>query len=109
MADVISFESAPLVKLRQELNAREAEIRTLRAELTEAKTKISSLVSVNEMLKLNLADLANTLTIFTQQMTGMITNVNTLRSRLPTINSRLSGVRTQDRPPADPDDPAGPA
>lgn len=99
MGDVINFDSTPLVRLRQELRAREQEVEKLRRELTEAKNKISSLVSVNEMLKLNLADLANTLTLFTNQMGGMINNINTLRSRLPTINSRLTGVRTQDRPP----------
>lgn len=104
MGDVIDFSNAPLSKLRHELNQKQTECEAMRQELSDTKNKLATLVSVNEMLRIQLNDLAGMLTMFQHQLSGMVGNINGLRQKLPHIDSRLRGVRTQDRPPEIPED-----
>ena len=98
MAEIISFDQNPLLKFKKELENKDKIIEQLQAELSSTKQKLGGLISVNEMLKLQLADLANTLSLYQHQLGGMIVNITNLKSKLPTIDSRMSGTRTQDRP-----------
>ena len=98
MAEIISFDQNPLLKFKKELENKDKIIEQLNAELSVTKQKLGSLISVNEMLKLQLADLANNLSLYQHQLGGMIVNLNNLKNKLPTIDSRMHGTKTQDRP-----------
>jgi len=97
MGDLIDLSNTPMAKLKADLQRKEEENAELVRQLTSVKSKIAGMVSVNEMLKMALLDLENTLRLYRDQLTGMITNLVTLRGKLPDINSRVNGVRTQDR------------
>lgn len=102
MGDLIDFgEGSAVAKLREELDQKTREADDLREQLAAAKSKISTLVGVKEMMKLQLNDIMTTLTMFQHQISGMIGNVGKVHQSLPDINTRLDGVRTQDRNQSD--------
>lgn len=102
MAEIININQNSVLKHKKELEAKDKIIEDLQAELSDTKHKLGSLISVNEMLKLQLADLSNNLSLYQHQLGGMIVNLNNLKNKLPTIDSRMHGTRTQDRPKKQP-------
>lgn len=87
MADIIDFPAPALGACRKEIRERDERIAALEAQLLEAHKQVGDLVVVNDMLKLQLNELANTLGNFRGLLDQSINNINTLRSKLPEIKA----------------------
>jgi predicted nucleic acid-binding Zn-ribbon protein len=87
MADIIDFPAPALGKCRSELKERDERIAALESDLLEAHKQVGNLVVVNDMLKLQLNELVNTLGNFRGLVDQSINNINTLRGQLPDFRS----------------------
>lgn len=84
MGEIIPFDN-PLLKLRRELEEKDFELQETKKRLQEAHESISAISSVNELLKLQLHDLLSNITRLQQNLNSVVSNVNMLQSKLPTI------------------------
>lgn len=77
MSKVIDFDQ--ITRLKRELAERDE-------ELTAAKAKLAQLNGVNEMLKLQIADLQDQLSGMMGQMSIILQNLSNLASKLPKLD-----------------------
>lgn len=97
MGKVIGINDSPVAKMRQELEQEKKRNEKITAELIRTKNKIARLVSVNEMLKIQLSDLVSNINVLIHHLNSVQHNATILRDKLPEINTRTKSVRTQDR------------
>lgn len=96
MAEIVDMHGNPITRLHQQIAAKDAEIAELTKQLIETKSKLSSLVGVNEMLKIALRDLQGTLFLYRDQLAGMASNIGLLYQKLPDIDSRVTEKKSDE-------------
>lgn len=98
MSRIIDFNSSPSAKIKKDLEEKNKEIKKLKEELRDAHNKMSNLVSINEMLKLQLTDLLNNLSFFQNHLQSFGHNAKNLKDKLPDlshINKSSSSVKIE--------------
>lgn len=90
MAKVIDFKDSPVTKIKQKLKDKEEENKKVRLELKKAYNNIGKLVSVNEMLRLQLSDILANINFLKHHLNSFENNVNKLRTGLPDLSGYIS-------------------
>lgn len=83
MAEILSFDQT--VNLERKVNKLTEELEQRNEELKSAKTDVANLKGVNEMLKLQLADLKSTLKGQVNLLEQAINNIEKLEAKLPDL------------------------
>ena len=84
MAEIIPFDS-PMIRLKKELEEKDRELQETKRQLFETRQSMSTITSVNELLKLQLHDLVNNIKRLQDNLNTVNINVQILQSKLPTI------------------------
>lgn len=83
MAEIINLNETPLARLKKQLEEREAELLETRAQLAETKRQLGMMVSVNELLRLQIQDLLSTLQNLAGSLTSAALNLKNIQGKLP--------------------------
>jgi len=88
MTKVIDFNSHPL---SQKLKEKDQEIENLKKENIELRSRVSTMISVNEMLKLQINEAITTLAQFHTKIQSSVSILTGMKSQLPTIETPKEG------------------
>jgi outer membrane protein TolC len=88
MADIIDIKESPINRYRRELEQKDQEIIALRQQLEQAANALATVISINDMLKLQLSDLVTTLTNLHNSFGVIAENMRNLQAQLPDIRQQ---------------------
>lgn len=83
MAEIINLNETPLAKLKKQLEDKDAELLEARAQLAETRRQLGMMVSVNELLRLQIQDMLSTLQNLAGALTGAAQNLKNIQGKLP--------------------------
>ncbi len=83
MAEIINLSETPLARLKKQLEEREAELLETRNQLADTKQKLGMMISVNELLRLQIQDMLSTLQTMTNAIPGAAQNLRNIQAKLP--------------------------
>lgn len=96
MAKIIEFEGSPVHRLKREVEAKNNEIDLLKTQLRITTQRLASVISVNEMLKLQLSDIQTNLQYLKFQIINSENNITTMKSKLPDLSGLEAAIMSID-------------
>jgi len=96
MAKIIEFEGSPVHKLKRELEEKNKEIEILRQQIRVTTQRLASVISVNDMLKLQINDMQTNLQYLKYQIKNTENNLIVLKSKLPDLSGLEAALMSID-------------
>ena len=93
MGNIINFHNSPIVDIKKQLLEKEKELEAVKAELIFFKKMYSQTCSVNDMLKLEIADLNSSIVILEGHLKLIQENLKKLQKRLENVDRQRSQVQ----------------